>query len=166
MKKYRTLLLTIIMLLTFCTAVCAENSLHFDTSNDSTIFSNTETSSVGSSSGGGGSGGGNSSSSSGSVSVSYKDYRFHGTVSLPDNEKAEDDIDITVTVYGSSESDNIPSLMSLEGNDSPSSGGSSGGGSSGAWNPGSSLSGSISIRPGIKLTTLTLQTSLIPLMRQ
>lgn len=152
MKKYRTLLLTIIMLMAFCTAVCAENSLHFDTSNDSTIFSNTETSSVGSSSGGGGSGGGNSSSSSGSVSVSYKDYRFHGTVSLPDNEKAEDDIDITVTVYGSSESDNIPSLMSLEGNDSPSSGGSSGGGSSGAWNPGSSSSGPISIRPGIKLT--------------
>ena len=89
-------------------------------------------SSGGSSSGGGSSssgGGGGSSSIGQTVSVSYKTYSFAGKVSLPNNEVAEADIPVTISIKGRQASE--VSLLSTSSSRSSGSGGSSSSGSTG-----------------------------------
>ena len=101
----------------------------------------------GSSSGGGG---GSSSISRPSVTVSYKTYNFSGTVSLPDNEIAEEDIPVTISIQGTDAPETSEVVLL-----SVSSGSSASGGSSGGGGGGSSSGGGGSTSVG---TVVTVQT--------
>lgn len=97
------------------------------------------TSGGGSSSGGGG--GEGSSTGRPVATVSYKTYNFAGTISLPDNEAAENDIPVTISICGTDMPESSEALLFSA---SSSSGTSSGGGiclSSG----GGSINGGIAV---------------------
>lgn len=108
-----------------------------------------------SSSSGGSSGGGGSSSSGGggstcipSVPVSYKTYSFSGTVSLPDNEVAEKDIPVTISIKGTDAPETSEVMLLSASSVSAASGGSSGGGGGsssggGGYGGGSTSAGSV-----------------------
>ena len=127
MKRYAALVLAFVLII-ICVTAAAENAVCFGTQADM-LDSGIPT---GSAASGGSSGGGG-----GIPSITGKSFRFGGVVSLPNNETADEDMEVTITICVTEETDNTVSEFGLDKLNLC-----NGGGSSGGWNPGGSMSGS------------------------